>query len=59
MRTTPCGLVLLKAHLGIARSIRIVEYGHRTSSRFLEQLLRLTPKPFLGHIPPYAPYHPG
>src|SRR5262249_8665374 len=40
-----------KAHLGIASSIRIVEYGHRTSSRFLEQLLCLTSNPFPGHMP--------
>src|SRR2546430_16837160 len=26
------------------------EDGHRTSGRFLEQLLRLTPNPFLGHM---------
>src|SRR5215831_12194469 len=39
-----------KAHLGIASRIRIVEDGHRTSGRFLEQPLRLTPNPFLGHM---------
>src|SRR5215468_10694044 len=37
-----------KMHLGIASSIRIVEHSDRTSSRFLEQLPRLTPNPFLS-----------
>ena len=40
-----------KAHLGTASRIRIVEYSSRTSGRFLEQLFRLTPDPFLRHMP--------
>ena len=43
-------LACSEAHLSIASSIRIVEDGHRTTGRFLEQLLRLTAKPFLRHM---------